>query len=410
MTVSTLPTKPTAGAERLTETAFTLLLAALTALTALSIDMSLPAMPQFEHTFGAGVSAVQLTLSLFLIGFAAGQLVWGPLSDRLGRRPVLLGGLAVFTVAGLACAASTSLPMLVAMRAVQGIGASAGPVMARAMVRDRFDSRQGAGVLSQITQVMIIAPLIAPTLGGYLLVFAGWPAIVLVLGGLGAVLGVVCWRMLPETHLERQAEADRATHLWQGFRAVLTHPESLRHTLTVCFSYAGMFAYISGSPFILIEVYGIPRQHFGLFFAMTAAALMAGATTNRIFLPRSSPERLLRTGIRLAVAAGIALIGLSLAGFGGIAGLIGPMMVYLFGLGLVQPNATAAAMAPHPRLAGISSSVLGGLQTAAGALAGYCVGAFYHHSALSLAVTVVVSALLGYVALEWRARRAGAGR
>ncbi|MCC2669046.1 MAG: major facilitator transporter [Armatimonadetes bacterium] len=381
----------------LSGTAFTLLLAALTALTALSIDMSLPAMPLLERTFGVGVSAVQLSLSLFLIGFAGGQLVWGPLSDRIGRRPVLLGGLAVFTLAGLACAASTSLP---ALRGLQGIGASAGPVMARAMVRDRFDTRQGAGVLSQITQVMIVAPLIAPTLGGYLLVFSGWPSIFVVLGSLGALLLAVSWRVLPETLVERHAHAGGAGYLREGFRAVLTHPDSLRATLTVCFSYAGMFAYISGSPFILIELFHVPKQHFGLFFALTAAALMAGATTNRILLPRRSPTVLLTLGLRLILAAGVLLALLTTARVGGLAGVIAPMMVYLFGLGLVQPNATAAAMAPHARLAGISSSVIGGLQTAAGALAGYCVGAFYNHTPASLAVTVAGSAVLAFLCLE----------
>jgi len=177
----------------------TLLLASLTGLTALSIDMSLPAMPQLQETFGAGVSSVQLTLSIFLAGFALGQVFCGPLSDRWGRRPVLLAGLALFTLAGLVCAGSTSLSMLVAARFVQGVGASVGPVVARAIVRDRFDSRRSASVLSQMTQVMIVAPLLAPTLGGYMLVRLGWPSIFVVLGASGALMSVICWRYLPET-------------------------------------------------------------------------------------------------------------------------------------------------------------------------------------------------------------------
>src|SRR5215217_4653400 len=189
----------------------TLLLASLTGLTALSIDMSLPAMPQLQETFGAGVSAVQLTLSIFLTGFALGQIVCGPLSDRWGRRPVLLAGLALFTLAGLVCAGSTSLAMLVAARFVQGAGASVGPVVARAIVRDRFDSRKAAAVLSQMTQVMIVAPLLAPTLGGYMLVHLGWPAIFVVLGASGALMSLICWRFLPETASPRQAEEDFKT-------------------------------------------------------------------------------------------------------------------------------------------------------------------------------------------------------
>jgi len=186
----------------------TLLLAALTGLTALSIDMSLPAMPQLQQAFGAGVSSVQLTLSVFLAGFALGQVFCGPLSDRFGRRPVLVAGLALFTVAGFVCAASTSLHMLVAFRFVQGMGASVGPVVARAVVRDRFDARRSAAVLSQMTQVMIVAPLLAPTLGGHLLVYFGWPAIFILLGASGALMSIVCWRYLPETSGSRSEQAD----------------------------------------------------------------------------------------------------------------------------------------------------------------------------------------------------------
>jgi len=230
------------------ERSFTLLLAAMTALTALSIDMSLPAMPQLQREFHAGVAPVQLTLSLFLLGFAVGQLICGPLSDRIGRKPVLLAGLGVFTAAGVLCTASTSLAMLVLARCLQGMGASVGPVIARAVVRDRFDNRRGAAALSQITQVMIIAPLVAPTLGGYLLVYSGWPAIFATLASCGALLGLLCWKRLPETLPAGETPPGQLEYLIHGFRTVLAHRSSLRHTLTTCFSHAGMFAYISGSP------------------------------------------------------------------------------------------------------------------------------------------------------------------
>lgn len=381
------------------ERSFTLLLAAMTALTALSIDMSLPAMPQLQRVFHTGVAPVQLTLSLFLLGFAVGQLLCGPLSDRIGRRPVLLVGLGVFTVAGLLCAVSTSLTMLVLARALQGMGASVGPVIARAVVRDRFDSRRGAAVLSQITQVMIIAPLVAPTLGGYLLVFSSWPAIFVTLASCGALLWLVCSTRLPETLPPGEAPSGQLSYLLEGFRTVISHRSSMRHTLTTCFSHAGMFAYISGSPFVLIEVFHVPRQNFGIYFAMTAACLMAGATTNRALLARSNPATLLRGGMYAVFTGALLLVAAAWSG-AGLAGVIGSMMVYLFGLGLVQPNATAAAMAPHGRLAGVSSSLIGGLQTIGGAIGGYCVGAFYDHTPRSLAATVAVMATLALLALE----------
>lgn len=377
----------------------TLLLAMLTGLTSLSIDMSLPAMPQLQETFGAGVSAVQLTLSVFLVGFALGQIFCGPLSDRWGRRPVLLAGLALFTLAGLVCAFSTSLAMLVAARFVQGVGASVGPVVARAIVRDRFDSRKAASVLSQMTQVMIVAPLLAPTLGGYLLVNMGWPAIFIVLGVSGALISLICWRFLPETARPKQVDAAETSKLRGSLREVLNHRASLRHALTTCFAYAGMFAYVGSSPFVLIDGFGVSEENFGYFFALTAVALLVSATVNRALLKRHAPSLLiLRRGVFVIFAAGASLALASWFNVGGLAGVLVPMMVYMFGQGLVMPNATAAAMAPHGESAGVISSLMGALQTTGGALAGYLVGAFYDHTPLSLAVTVAVFASLTLLA------------
>lgn len=382
--------------------ALTPLLAALTALTALSIDMSLPALPQLQETFQAGVSSAQLTLSIFLLGFALGQLVCGPVSDRRGRRPVLLAGLGLFALAGLACAASTSLSMLVACRFLQGVGASVGPVIARAVVRDYYDARRGAAVLSQMTQVMIIAPLVAPTLGGYLLVQVGWPAIFLTLGGGGLLLLFACWRYLPETVRERQGQELAGAgqpSAWAGLRALLAHRASLRHVLTVCFVYAGMFAYISGSPFVLMEVFGVAEQNFGYYFAVTAAGLLVSATFNRWLLKRhASPLNILSRGVLVVFAAGLCM-GLAVwFGVGGLLGVMVPMTVYMFGQGFVMPNATAAAMAPHGRSAGVVSSVMGCLQTGGAALSGYLVGLYYDHTPLSLAVTVAAFACLTLLA------------
>jgi DHA1 family bicyclomycin/chloramphenicol resistance-like MFS transporter len=383
---------------------FTLLLAALTALTALSIDMSLPALPQLQHTFGAGASSVQLTLSLFLVGYGIGQLICGFLSDRLGRRPVLLAGLGLFTAAGFACAFSPSLPALITLRLAQGIGASVGPILARAMVRDRLgSSREAVSVLSQITQVMIVAPLLAPTLGGYLLSFWGWPAIFLVLGATGGLVGLVALLRLPETLPSRTGNSAYTSSapppsLRDGLVAVFSHRASLRHAVSVALSSAGMFAYISASPFVFMEVFGVTQNHFGYYFALTAMALLAGATTNRALVRRHVPSHtLLRWGTWFVSAAGMLIILLVSLKLGGLAGVIAPMMLYLFGMGLLQPNATALAMEPHTRTAGAVSSVMGGAQTLGGALAAAAVGAFYDRSANSMAVTVAVLAALTMV-------------
>ena len=378
----------------------TWLLAALTGLTALSIDMSLPAMPQLQQVFHSGVSAVQLTLSLFLLGYAVGQLVCGPVSDRYGRRPVLLAGLTLFTLSGLLCAFSTSLSMLVAARLLQGIGASVGPIMARAIVRDRFSREESSAVLSQITQVMVLAPLLAPTIGGYLLTYVGWQSIFYLLVGSGVLLWVIVWARLPETRPEEHAEGAALARVGAAFRSVVSHQASLRQILTSCFAYAGMFAYISGSPFVLIDGFHVARQNFGYLFALTAAALMVGATVNRHLLPRHTPLTLLIRGVNLLLVAGLVLSAVVWLRLGGVVGVMLPMMGYLFSLGLVQPNATAEAMEPHGRLAGVASSLMGALQTLGGALSGYVVGRFYDHTPRSLAFTVGVLSVLAFLVLD----------
>jgi len=363
--------------------------------------MSLPAMPQLQDSFGAGVSSVQLTLSIFLAGFALGQVVCGPLSDRWGRRPVLLAGLSLFALAGFVCAGSSSLAMLVASRFAQGAGASVGPVVARAIVRDRFDSRRAAAVLSQMTQVMIVAPLLAPTLGGYLLVHSGWPAIFVVLGVSGALMSLICWRFLPETARPSGAAEDevKGQSVGDSLLQVFNHTPSLRHALTTCFAYAGMFAYVGSSPFVLMDGFGVAEENFGYFFALTATALLVSATVNRTLLKRHTPSlRILRRGVFVIFAAGVSLALAAWFGVGGLAGVLVPMMGYMFGQGLLMPNATAAAMEPHGESAGVISSVMGALQTAGGALAGYLVGAFYDHTSLSLAVTVAAFAGLTLLA------------
>lgn len=377
----------------------------MTALTALSIDMSLPAQPVLQRLFHAGVAPVQLTLSLFLLGFAVGQIVCGPLSDRRGRRPVLLAGLVVFALAGLCCAATPSLPLLIACRFVQGLGASVGPIIARTVVRDCYDHRTGASVLSQITQVMMIAPLLAPTVGGWLVAGPGWRAIFLLLAASGLLLWAACRLRLPET---RAATAHNAwgESAWVGFRAVARNRAGAAYTVVICFAYSGMFAYISGSPFVLMDVFHVSGTHFGFFFALTAAALLVGATVNRVLLPRYSPTSLLGLGMGLLFAAAVSLALLAWARVGGLAGVLGPMALYLFALGLVVPNATAAAMAPHGQRAGVASSAIGSLQTAGGALAGFLVGAFFDHTPLSLAFIAAAFALLAVGVFLWCRRLA----
>ena len=382
---------------------FTVLLGAMTAMTALSIDMSLPTLPTLALWGGGGdAGRAQLTLSLFLWGYAGSQLVCGPLSDRHGRRPVLLAGLVLFTLAGAGCAAAPTLPCLIGMRFLQGLGAGVGPVLSRAIVRDSFDREAATGVFSQITQVMIVAPMVAPTLGGFLLTAVGWRAIFVFLALAGLALWLVCRRALTATARADGAAPFSLKALQAQYGLFLSHRTSVGYMLVVCFASGGMFAYITGSPFVLIDVFGVRPHLFGLFFALTASALLLGATANRALVTRLPSETLLRAGIGCIALGAAGLLASSELRAGGLAGVIVPMMFYLFGLGVVVPHATAAAMEPFPQMAGTVSSLIGGFQTILGGVSGYCVGAFYRHSSQSMAVTVAamgVALLLAFVCL-----------
>jgi DHA1 family bicyclomycin/chloramphenicol resistance-like MFS transporter len=374
---------------------FIALLGSLTAMTALSIDMSLPALPLFTRVLSLSPSEAQLTLSLFLVGYAVGQLVVGPASDRFGRRPVLLLGLLAFTLAGFGCALCQSGGALIVLRFFQGTAASVGPVLGRAVVRDHFHASRAAQILSSLTVVLAVAPMVAPLIGAQLLARFDWHAIFWFLGGAGVVLFALAACFLGESLPARDPRALEPRQLAGHVAAFLADRACLAHALVVFFVFGAQFAYISGSPFVIIDVFGVPRERYGYFFAATAACLMVGATVNRRLLERVAAARLLRAGLLLLVGSGVAL---ALAAFGdaGLWAVFAPLLVFFFGLGLTSPNATAAALEPMRRSAGVASSVLGAFQMVGGALAGWAVNRFYDHTARPMGLCVAV---LGVAAL-----------
>jgi len=324
-------------------------------------------------------------------------LVCGPLSDRHGRRPVLLAGLIVFTVASVGCSGCGSLPLLILLRLMQGIGASVGPIIARAIVRDQFEHVEGTIVLSHMTQIMILAPLLAPTIGALLLVWSGWPAIFVLLAAIGLTMLVVCGLRLGESRKAPGNGGAAPFRLAATFLTVLSHRSTVYFILIVCLAYSGMFAYISGSPLVVMSVYHVSKPLFGLVFASTAVFIMLGAVANRAGLRRHTPDRMLRRGLGILLLGGLAIALAAKTNMGGLYGVIVPMMVYLFGMGIAMPNAIAAAMAPHPTMAGVTSSLIGATQTVGGALAGVCVAGLYQHSSASLAYTVAICAALACI-------------
>jgi MFS transporter, DHA1 family, multidrug resistance protein len=398
-----------------TSRAFIILLGALTALTALSVDMSLPALPRLAAVFATTPDKAQLTLSVFLVGFAIGQLAYGPVSDRFGRKPVLLFGLVVYTIGGIGCAFADSIDELILFRLLQGIGGCVGRVMGPAIVRDEFHAQQGAQVLSYVTLVMALAPLVAPMIGGYLLVVADWQAIFLVLAAFGAVVLAVIAARFGESSKHRDPQAMQIASLLRNYGRFLAHRACLGYALINCFVFAGLFSYISGSSFVFIEVFGLPSQVYGILFGVTATAFMAGASLNGRFVRRRAPHVVLRVGLAIVLIGGAAMLGCALAVPStsealSIAGVLVPIVIYVFGMAFVFPNATAAAMEPMPRMAGVASSLLGSSQMATGSLAGYLVNRFYDRTPLAMASGIACSALLACLTYWLLIHRAGAGR
>ena len=374
----------------------TVILGVLAALGPLSIDMYLPSFPSVARSLGTSVARVQLTLATYLAGLAVGQLVYGPLSDRFGRRPPLLAGLGVYLAAALGCAAAPSLPVLAAARFVQALGGCAGMVVSRAVVRDHFDVRESARVYSSLLLVMGAAPILAPLIGGQVLALGGWRAIFLVLAGVAAGLVVLIAVALPESLPPEARRREGPGETLRAFRSAFGHGPFVRLSLAGGAIQAAMFAYIAGSPFVFIELYGVPPSRFGFIFGTNAFGLVAASQLNRWMARHIGVRAALHRGVVTAVVAYGALYVAVRAG-GGLPFILPALFLGVSMYGLVVPNATAAAMEHFGSHAGSASSVLGVLQATCGALAASAVSALADGTARPLATVTLTCAAVAAV-------------
>lgn len=363
---------------------FIVLLGALMMVNALSIDMILPALPALGATLRASPDQVQLTMSLYLIGYAAGQFLVGPLSDQFGRRPVLIGGLTLYTLATLACAASPRIDALVLARLVQGFAACGGPVVVRAIVRDHVGGDRAAHMMSSLTIVFAVAPLLAPLIGGVLLVRWGWPSIFLFIALFAAVLVVAAWMGLAELLVRPDREALRLQRLAANYRTFLTTRAAIGYAFVNGLCWVGIFAFLSASPYVYIEYYGVRPDHYGYYFGLCAATIIGGATVNKRLLRRMSGVRVLQRGFAILVCGGLATVLVPFTPWSGPLALMGAVMIYMFGQALVMPNAVAQALEPLKHMAGMGSALMGVIQMLCGALGGYVVNALYDGTPLPM--------------------------
>jgi DHA1 family bicyclomycin/chloramphenicol resistance-like MFS transporter len=375
----------------------TLLLAMLTALGPLSMDMYLPSLPDIAHVLGAPVARTQLTISSYLIGFAVGQMIYGPLSDRYGRRPVLLAAVALYLASTLACAAAQSVDLLIAARLLQGISGSGAIVLARAIVRDVYSGVQAARELSLMGSISATAPIVAPMIGGVLQAGFGWRAnfICMSVGGLIALL--VAGRLLPETlRPDNRASPLSFFSMMRGYGAVARHRGFLVYLGIITTTYAGLFAWVSGASVVLQGVYGLSAVAFGFTFALGAAGYMLGAMIATRLVVRLGLDRTIGVGVVVIAAGGLSL---ALAVATGVPGLwlVAAMALYLAGVGLAMPQAMAGALTPFPDRAGTAASLMGLVQQALAALIAAVIGAYLVQSAWPVTGVVVAMGCLTFL-------------
>ncbi|WP_148716015.1 multidrug effflux MFS transporter [Chitinolyticbacter meiyuanensis] len=377
------------------------LLGTLTALGPLSIDMYLPAFPAIEHDLGHGA---QLTLASFFIGLAVGQLLYGPVSDRFGRKPPLYVGLALYVLASLGCVFAASLDALIALRFVQALGGCAGMVITRAIVRDRCDARQAAQVFAMLMLVMGLAPILAPLLGGWLLTVTSWHAIFAAQALFAAMCLIAVHRLLAESHDTRDVAPLRLGQVLRGYGRLLTHRGFIGYVLTGGLAQAGMFGYIAGSPTVLIEQYGIAPQHYGWVFGLNALGLIAASQLNARQLKSQDLTVLLRRALWVPLLATLALLTQALSGLAPLAGLLLCFFAYLTSLGYINPNATAAALASQGQHAGSASALIGSLQFSIATVAAIAVEALHDGTPHPLAIVMAACGIGAFVAHRLLAR------
>jgi len=369
----------------------TILLAMMTGLGPLSTDIYLASMPFIGAALNASASAVQLTMSAYVIGFAFGQIIYGPLSDKYGRRPVLLTGFAIYLAATFACIFASTIETLITARIIQSLGAAGPIILARAIVRDLYEGAQAGRQLALMSTIVGFTPIGAPVLGGVLQAFFDWHASFVAMLMVAGILAFVVLLLLPETNHNRQEGPLSPRSILTSFGEVAKNHAFRTYAGMQALSYCGLFAFLSGSSYVLQKVYGFDSISFGLMFACCSVCYVSGAYIGA--------RMVARRGLDGMIARGVAIMG-----FGGVVQLasvvvfpnaplafIIPEMIYFFGLAFIMPNTVAAAMSPFPERAGAASSLMGFVQMSAAALVAWAMALFLSTSAIPVAIVMAIS-------------------
>lgn len=376
-----------------------LILGALTAFSSMSIDMYLPAFPQIARDLGVPLGTVQLSIAAFLFGSAAGQLLYGPLADRYGRRRPLLWGLTLYIVSTVGCASVHTGEGLLFWRVVMAVGGGAGMVISRAVVRDLYDTAEAARMFSLLMLLMGVAPILAPMVGGQLLLITGWRGIFWFLGLFGLLSLGAAAAGLPESLPKERRIRLNLAGMARIYGQLLCTRQYIRYAIALGCVAGINFSYISGAPFLFIELHGVSPQHFGLFFGANACGLIGASQVNRRLLRRFSAQRILTIALTVNVTASLLLTTTGMTGLGGFPVQVALIFICLSMTGLLYPNVTALALAPFDKAVGSASALLGTIQYAIGASAGAVVGMLHNSTALPMTATMAVCGGVAWFAI-----------
>ena len=376
-----------------------LILGALTAIGPFSIDMYLPGFPAIAKSLHTTTAEVSLSLSGFFIGISVGQLLYGPLLDRFGRKNPLYVGLTLYILASVGCFFATSIEMLIALRFVQAIGSCAAAVASLAMVRDIFPIKDNAKVISLLILVLSVSPMIAPTVGGYVTATFGWQLIFIILATIAALVLITVIFFLPESYQPDPSYSLKPKPIISSFLSVLKHPQFYTYSICGAIAFSGLFSYLAASPFVFMDLYGVSSKVYGWIFALLSVGFIGSSQVNSILVKKYKSERIVNVSIPAMVIISIIFLTGSINGWFGLYGTIAMIFAFLCCVGITFPNTSALSIAPFSKNAGTAAALMGAFQMTVGTLVSVLVSQFKSRSSIPMAGLMAVAAVLAFIIL-----------
>lgn len=377
-----------------------LILGALTALGPFSIDMYLPAFPEIAVDFATTVARVSLSLSSYFIGLAFGQLMYGPLLDRFGRKKPLYAGLALYIVTSVGCLAVGSIEGLVGLRFIQAIGGCVAGVASMAIVRDLFPPQEGAKVFSRLILILGVSPLLAPTIGGYLASHFGWHSVFLVLAAIALLQLLAVIFLLPESHRPDETVSLKIKPIAKTFLTILKQPQFYTYVISGAVAFSGLFAYLAGSPIIFMDIFKVSAQVYGWIFALISVGLITASQLNVVLLKRYKNTQILHAGLLGQAVIGVIMLVTTMLDWYNLYSLVFLFFAFLSCVGFTNPNSASLALAPFPKTAGSASALMGFLQMGIGALVSMAVGVLGLQEVFSIILILAATSVLAYLILR----------